>query len=392
MSILRSTLGCVVCCLLAVWQAQAQPLYYNTSSPATAQNTLNSVATNGTSHIILLTASGIDFNHVNRCTAMAVDGLNGKLFFLDGLTSALWVTNLNGSGLTEIKAGLTNYPTDLALDVLNEQVYLSTSSTVQTNNTIQRIDYTGNNYGNLFIATGAGGNGVSRCTAIALDVAHGKIFIADAGTKKIWSMSLTGTGLTALAAGTNGVPTDLALDTTNQQVYFTLSSPILSSNRIQRVSYSGTGFTTVFSASNGVQRCTSLALDLAHSMIYLSDAGSNTPALWRLPLAGGTAVSVSSGLAAPAKKVAWYSGITNRPPPKVTGFRLAAGTNVVVNATNGFVGGTYYILTSTNLATSLGQWSKVSTNILGATGPFAITATNGASANSRQRFFILQVQ
>lgn len=381
---LRLTLGCLMFCLLAGARVQAQPIYFNTSSSVLSSNTLDSVATNGTGKATLLTATGVDFNHVNRCTSVAVDALNGKLFLADGLANAIFSANLDGTSPTLIKNGLTNFPTDLALDVLNQKIYYTTSSTIQSNNTVQRMDYTGSNNTTLFTATGG-----SRCTAIAVDVPHSKIFIADAGTNKIWSMSLTGTGLTALATATNAIPTGLALDVTNQQVYFTVSSPVQSSNLIQRVSYNGSGLVTLFTASGSVQRCTALDLDVSHAIIYLSDAGANT--LWRIPLGGGSATTVLSGVTATAKKVRWFSGPTTRPPPGLTGIHLS-GTNVVLNATNGFIGGTYYVLTSTNLALPLSQWLPVFTNVLGASGNFNLTPTNALNSRPPRQFYILQVQ
>jgi hypothetical protein len=320
---------------------------------------------------------------------VAVDGLNGRLFLLDGADNSLWSVNLSGTGLVLVKSGLNNFVTDLALDVLNEEIYYTTSSTLQSDNMVQRMDYTGSNNVTLFTATGASsGNGVARCTAIAVDGLNSKIFIADAGTRKIWSMSLAGAGLTALATATGSTPTGLALDPTNQQVYFTLSSPVQSANFIQRVNYDGSGLITAFIAAGGVQRCTALDLDLADATIYLSDAGAN--ALWRIPLGGGSATTVTSGLAATAKKVRWYSGPRSRPAPGLVGM-LLAGTDVVLNASNGYVGGTYYVLTSTNLTLPLSQWQPVYTNVLGASGSFTLTASNALTNNVAQ-FYILQVQ
>src|SRR5262249_1729907 len=150
--------------------------------------------------------------------------LSGKLFLVDGPANALWSVNLDGSGLTLVKAGLTSYPTDLSLDVLNQQIYYTTSSTIQGNNTVQRVDYTGNNNVTLFTATGAGGNGVSRCTAIAVDLLNSRIFLADAGAQKVWSLSQTDSGLLAVATtAPNSFPSGVALDTANQKVYFTVS-------------------------------------------------------------------------------------------------------------------------------------------------------------------------
>ena len=393
---LRLRLGCLVFCVFAALQMQAQqPIYYGTSSATLGSNTLDSVATNGTGNTILFTATGIDFNKVNRCTAMAVDGLSGKLFLVDGFANAIWSVNLDGSGLTQIANGLTSYPTDLALDVLNQRIYFTTSSTIQSNNTIQIIDYTGNNNVTLFTATGPvanGGNGVSRCTAIAVDLSNSKIFLADAGAQEIWYMGLDGTGLAALAAtAPNSFPTDIALDPANQQVYFTVGSAVQSSNLIRRIRYGGTGLATVFTASGSVQRCTALDLDVPHGVAYLSDAGTNTPALWRVLLGSGSAMPVLSALPATAKKVRFFSGPTTRPPPFLASIQLS-GTNVVLNATNGFAGGTYYALMTTNLSTPLDQWLPVFTNVLGASGNFSLTVSNALGSQLPRQFYILQVQ
>jgi hypothetical protein len=380
--------GCLLMfCLLADWRGQAGGIYYNTSSSTLGQNTVDRVATNGSGQATLLTASGVDGNKLNRCTAVAVDGLNGKLFLLDGAGNSLWSANFDGSGLALIKSGLTNFPTDLALDVLNQKIYYTTSSTIQNDNTVQKMDYTGNNNTVVFTATGVSpGNGVSRCTAIAADFPNSKIFIADAGARTIWSMSLTGSGLTALAATTASTPTDVALDVAGQQVYFTAGSPVQGSNFIERMSYTGSGLSTVFTASGGVQRCTALDLDSAHGAIYLSDAGAG--ALWRIAIGNGSVTPILGGLAATAKKVRWFS-VTG--VPVIVGLNFS-GPNVILNGTNGFAGGTYYVLTSTNLALPLSLWSPVSTNLLAAPGNFTITATNGVLSNAARQFYILQVQ
>jgi len=123
----------------------------------------------------------------------------------------------------------------------------------------------------------------------------------------------------------------------------------------------------------------------------LSDAGSTTPALWRVPLGGGSAATVLSGLAATAKKVRWFSGAATRPPPGLTGIQLSE-TNVVLSATNGFVGGTYYVLATTNVNAPLNQWLPVFTNVLGASGDFTLTVSNALASQLPRQFYILRVQ
>ena len=77
--------------------------------------------------------------------------------------------------------------------------------------------------------------------------------------------------------------------------------------------------------------------------------------------------------------------------PSLMGINLA-GTNLTLNGANGSLGATYSTLMSTNVAKPLNQWTPVATNVLGASGNFTITVTNGASLNAAQRFYILQLQ
>ncbi len=383
--------GCLLAlCLLAAWRSEGQSIYYSASSSALPQNTIGSVDASGNNQATLLTATGPGFNNVNRCTAVAVDGLNGRVFLVDAMSQALWTVKLDGTGLSLVSNGFTGFPTDLALDVLNQKIYFTTSSTLQAGNTVQQVDYSGANRTTLFTATGAApGNGVSRCTALALDAGQAMLFLADAGSQKIWSLGLRGSGLTALAAVANGFPTGLALDTASQQVYFSVGSSQQSANQILRVSYSGSGLTSLFTASGGVQRCTALDIDAAGGAIYLSDAGAQT--LWRVPTAGGAAAPVLSGLGAAAKKVRWYPGPQSPPSPGVIGISLS-GQDVILRATNGFAGRTYRVLTSTNVALPLSSWLPVSSTVLAGTGNFSVTATNAFLSGSALQFYILQVQ
>jgi hypothetical protein len=249
----------------------------------------------------------------------------------------------------------------------------------------------------LLTAGVAAAAGVARCTSLAVDTANGRIFLVD-GSGSIWSMDLSGAGVTALAAVPAGgaFPTGVALDAANQWVYFSVSSPVQSANSIQRVNYSGTGLTPVFTASGGVERCTALGLDAADGAIYLSDAGANS--LWRISLASGTPTAVLP-LPATAKKVRWLNAgvaAASPLPPLLTGLQLAsisAGNqtfNLILSGTNGYSGGTYCLLTSTNLSTPLSQWQPVSTSALTASGSFTLTVSNQARLPGQ--FYLLRMQ
>lgn len=384
MSSLRVTSLVLTTWLLGVGAGVSQSVFYNTSSAVQSSNRLYSVNTNGTGNTLRFTASG----SVARCSAMALDLLSSKLFFIDGPSNTIWSVNTDGSGLAAVRSGLTSQPTDLALDVLNQKIYFSTSSTVDTNNTVQVMNYNGS--GNaVLMRAGTGGNPVSRCTALAVDTLNSRIFVADAGAQRIWSMSLAGAGLTALATTTNAFPTSLVADPSSQRVYFTASSTIQSSNSVRRIQYNGAGAQTVFTASGTVQRCTAIDLDPANGVLYLSDAAASS--IWRIPLATATPALVTSGLPATAKRVRIYNGPSSRPAPGITSIQLSAG-KVILGATNGFSGGTYYVLTSTNVTAPLAAWTPILTNVLGASGSFSMSAMDPIDPGTRQRFFILSVR
>jgi hypothetical protein len=324
-SILRGA-SLLACVLAPALSGRGQTLYYGTSSAILASNTVQSVVTNGTDNALLFTASG----SVDRCTAVAVDPLNSKLFLADADANHVWSLNLSGGSLTSVSSVLA-FASGLALDTVNQNIYYTTTSTTQADNTVQRMSYTGLDNTLLFTGGGSGGNGVQRCTALAVDTVNSLIFVADAGSKAVWSMNLSGGNLAEVEDGLAGPPLDLAVDSANQVLYFTTSSATQAANTIQRVEYNGAGASVLFTASgssgNGVQRCTSLDLDLANARIYLSDAGSN--ALWSLPLSGGIPILVRSGLsAATVKKVRLFT-----PSDLGTNAHLSY-SNLVVNTPN----------------------------------------------------------
>jgi len=69
-----------------------------------------------------------------------------------------------------------------------------------------------------------------------------------------------------------------------------------------------------------------------------------------------------------------------------------SGANLVLNGIDGQSGRTYYVLTSTNLALPLSQWTPVATNVLSANGNFTITITNTVTTGTPQQFYILESQ
>jgi len=75
-------------------------------------------------------------------------------------------------------------------------------------------------------------------------------------------------------------------------------------------------------------------------------------------------------------------------PPIFAGAALS-GTNFTFLVTNCVAGATNYILTSTNLALPLANWTRLATNVFDAGGN--LTFTNGVNQNQPARFYLLQL-
>jgi fibronectin-binding autotransporter adhesin len=78
----------------------------------------------------------------------------------------------------------------------------------------------------------------------------------------------------------------------------------------------------------------------------------------------------------------------NTTPPEIGSIAISAG-NVVIGGTGGAPGGTYFVLTSTNIALPVSSWSRLETNVFGAGGTFSYT--NALDRQTPQRFYILQL-
>jgi hypothetical protein len=283
--------GLIACLAGFAFHTHAQTLYYGATSTIQANNTLHTIATNGTANTVILTASG----SVQRCTAVAVDSLNSQLFLADNIASEIWSYNLSGGAQATV-GSVPGYVSGLALDPVKQLIYYSISSAALGSNTVRRMTYTGSSNTVVFAASGIDGNGVIACTALAVDTLNSLIFIADSPGRAIWEINLAGGNLTTLKNGLPGQPLDLAVDSENQLVYFTTSGTTPAANTVQRVSYTGSN-TVLFAGTSAtnVQRCTSLDLDLPNAKIYFSDAGNDD--LWSMPQSGTSSPAlVKSGL------------------------------------------------------------------------------------------------
>jgi PKD repeat protein len=83
--------------------------------------------------------------------------------------------------------------------------------------------------------------------------------------------------------------------------------------------------------------------------------------------------------------------ITPSSPFDIATVTLSA-TDLVLSGTGGQSGRSCRLVTSSNLALPLAQWTPVATNLLGADGAFIITATNALDPQAPRRFYSLQLR
>jgi uncharacterized repeat protein (TIGR03803 family) len=69
-----------------------------------------------------------------------------------------------------------------------------------------------------------------------------------------------------------------------------------------------------------------------------------------------------------------------------------AGTNLVLTASNGVAGESYFALASPSLSVPLSQWTPIATNALSSGGNFTFTATNAVNPSASQQFYTLKIQ
>jgi hypothetical protein len=77
------------------------------------------------------------------------------------------------------------------------------------------------------------------------------------------------------------------------------------------------------------------------------------------------------------------------PSPRINNVTIING-NFIFSGTNGPGSGTYYVLTSTNVALPISQWTSIFTNTFLGNGAFSIT--NPITGGNPQQFYLLQVQ
>jgi hypothetical protein len=80
--------------------------------------------------------------------------------------------------------------------------------------------------------------------------------------------------------------------------------------------------------------------------------------------------------------------LTATAPPQISSARVASGSFVFTGG-GGNPGQNYYVLTATNAALPLAQWTRIATNIVDANGGYYFS--NNINASSARQFYVLQL-
>ncbi|MDQ6632941.1 MAG: hypothetical protein M3Y82_14495, partial [Verrucomicrobiota bacterium] len=74
--------------------------------------------------------------------------------------------------------------------------------------------------------------------------------------------------------------------------------------------------------------------------------------------------------------------------PHIDSAKLSA-SNLIISGSGGVTNATYFVLTSTNVAMSLTNWTMQATNVFDGSGHFVFT--NAISPAAPQRFYVVKV-
>jgi hypothetical protein len=194
-------------------------------------------------------------------------------------------------------------------------------------------------------------------------------------------------GATLTPAGTN---TTIGITTGSNPVGAIAASASVTLNGTTVIKLDGTSNDVVEAAANityggtlnlanisGAPLMAGNSFQIFNAATYSGSFSSITPATPGSGLTWNTS-QLSSGIIS----------VVGGPNGPVVGSTKVAGGNFIFSGTGGSNGGTYYVLTSTNLLTPLPGWTPIATNMYDSSGNFSVT--NPLSASNHQRFYIIK--
>ena len=184
---------------------------------------------------------------------VAADGTNGFIYFVAGNASAaedkLYRADLNGGSPTVLVSGasFTNVPNSVAVDTVNQRVYVVDQTT--SGGGVFRFNSDGSGKTTIYANSTSG----SQVLGIAVDATRSFVYFitgnATASEDKLFRCDLNGGSLTTLVSGASlsNIPTQLAVDVSANRLY--VVDATTAGGGVFRFNADVTGKTTIYANS-----------------------------------------------------------------------------------------------------------------------------------------------
>jgi len=215
---------------------------------------------------------------------IAYDKKNEKIFYSDFDTSngKIWKADVNGENAVAIVENIYD-PYQIALDVNSGKVYWGDGD-----GNVSRSNLDGS--GKEDIVTIA--DGLIR--AIALDLAHGKLYFYDCEAENLYKADLDGKNKTVIKSGIYGYC--IAVDEVNSKLYFDVLTDDDSLNGLYRSNLDGSGIEAIAENVDSY-RIYGIAIDSYKSKVYWSEKSNSI--IYQANLNGTNKTTISSDLVEP---------------------------------------------------------------------------------------------
>ena len=226
--------------------------------------------------------TGLDVSDVNL-NGVVVDGVRGKIYWLESLTGRIRCANLDGTDIEDIVTGL-RFPEDIAVDADGGKIYWADSAPSK----IRRANLDGTNIENIV-------EGISP-QGIAVDGLRGKIYWTDpydACASVIQRANLDGTNIENIVTGLC-FPEGIAVDATRGKIYWA----DWGLRKIQRANLDGSNAEDIVTLE-APQYAEGVAVDVIGGNIYWTSNDGETGKIQRANLDGSNVEDIVTGLNSP---------------------------------------------------------------------------------------------
>ncbi len=281
-------LALTACFALVSATTYADPFYWTDPSISPGSNLIRQANGDGSGVSTVVTG-------LQEPRGMALDLMNGQMYWADPGASAIRRTNIDGSGPLQTVAASGDGSADVALDVGNGKIYWTDSDNTQVNNgglsgQIRRSNLDGSNVENLV-------SGLRNPAGIVIDPTSGRVYWTELerksdGLGSIQSANLDGSDVQILLTGVDEA-NGLAIDVTHGKLYW----PELTTHSIQSANLDGTGLQTVLS---GLDNPTTIDLSVSEGKLYWTDSlGQQVSGIFRASFDGSDVETLVSGVGVP---------------------------------------------------------------------------------------------